>query len=217
MQAGRQTPCGFKKKTGYKDSMPNDVETFTFNGLELPLDKFKDYLADRVEIDTDTGCWIWKGYLTTKGYASIYTHVPTPIGTRKKRFLLHRIAYAIAYKKDPLGLCVCHHCDNRSCVNPNHLFLGTVGDNNRDAFKKGRNKPVGVYPKKGMAHPKARYNEDQIRQMRRLHKAGVTVKELQVQFGGSRGGIHAIVTYVNWKHVMDEVGGTGLEPVTIGV
>lgn len=189
-------------------------ETFKLSRLDLPIEKFLDILLKNIKVDHSTGCWLWTGYKNSKGYGSTQTTIITKDGTVNKRFLLHRVSYAIMYKQDPVGMCVCHHCDMPSCINPSHLFLGTIGDNNRDAFNKGRNKKVGVYPKQGIDNPRARYNEEQIRQMRKLYKNGVPIKELQVQFGGTRGGIHAIVTYVNWKHVVDEVGGTGLEPVT---
>ena len=59
--------------------------------------------------------------------------------------LSHRFAYQIWVGSIPINLCICHHCDNPSCVNPKHLFLGTVNDNNQDKVKKGRQfKPQGT-------------------------------------------------------------------------
>lgn len=78
--------------------------------------------------DPNSGCWLWFGLLTSKGYGRF--------GKNGKR--AHRISYMSFVGPIPLGMCVCHRCDQPSCVNPSHLFLGTVADNQRDMQKKGR-------------------------------------------------------------------------------
>ncbi len=78
------------------------------------------------------GCWPWLGVKTHYGYGKIrnnYKHVGA-----------HRIAYELLVGDIPIGLHVLHHCDNRSCVNPGHMFLGTQADNMKDMFTKGRNR-----------------------------------------------------------------------------
>ena len=79
---------------------------------------------------TESGCWIWTGSMSSGGYGQV------KIGGKLHR--AHRVAWTIF--KGPIhdGLMVCHRCDVRDCVNPEHLFLGTAKDNFQDCLKKGR-------------------------------------------------------------------------------
>jgi len=86
-------------------------------------------------------CWTWTGGRTRTGYGSVWTD-----GKHKRA---HRVAWELAHgeilqrwPKNGNGLCVLHTCDNPLCMNPNHLFLGSKGDNNRDRDQKGRGTTV---------------------------------------------------------------------------
>lgn len=83
----------------------------------------------KYKIDTDTGCWNWTGYLY-HGYGIL--------SVARKPTKAHRVSYEIHHGAIPSGMIICHRCDNRSCVNPDHLFVGTYKDNNQDIVDKGR-------------------------------------------------------------------------------
>ena len=87
-------------------------------------------LLDYHEVDDKTGCWNWTKTLSNTGYARI---------SRSGKYdLAHRASYETFVGKIPTGLWVLHRCDNRRCINPAHLFLGTREDNVADMVAKGR-------------------------------------------------------------------------------
>ena len=79
---------------------------------------------------TNSGCWIWQGCKNKDGYGFFQAN--------KEKLRAHRWSAKYLGNMKIDGLVVCHHCDNPSCVNPNHLFVGTVKDNNKDCQNKGR-------------------------------------------------------------------------------
>jgi len=166
----------------------------------------KDYKLDRKDLEArlnahcivdDNDCWVWTGYKNHKGYGRVAYY----INGKTIRLGAHRLSYLLHTGEDPGSLCVCHKCDNPSCINPQHLFLGTIGDNNRDAFRKGRNKTIGQHRLDGEHNSNAKYTKEIVREIRSLYKNGWTINQLVEKFDGSRGGIYAIVNRINWANV----------------
>lgn len=107
----------------------------------------KDYLSAKAKYDPATfwakvdmrgpdECWEYQGYVTPEGYGWAYT------GTMKgqRTHGAHRQAWILTNGPIPAEKLVCHHCDNRRCCNPKHLFVGTTFDNMRDMVRKGRHR-----------------------------------------------------------------------------
>jgi len=108
---------------------------------------------------TESGCWIWIGYTDRKmGYGMFWLD-----GTMR---LSHRVAYEAAYGKIHDGMHVCHSCDTPSCVNPDHLWLGTNADNVADKIAKGRGSSMP-----GEAHPGHKLTAEQVRYIRSCEKS----------------------------------------------
>ena len=96
---------------------------------EKDLDRFWSKVDKTEGLGPEGTCWGWTAYTDKKGYGAFRQE--------RKMWLAHRFSYTISIE-NPEELCVLHKCDNPPCVNPDHLFLGTYADNNRDRDNKGR-------------------------------------------------------------------------------
>lgn len=112
--------------------------------IGLPL---LDRLLEKILVDEVTDCWIWQGGKNNIGYGMIRDG--------NKMRTTHRVSYEEHNNyKIPTSLCVCHTCDNPSCVNPSHLWLGSRKDNSQDMVTKGRWKPFGGVGMLGKKQPR---------------------------------------------------------------
>jgi hypothetical protein len=147
------------------------------------------------------GCWEWSGACDVYGYGAFW------IDGRFRR--AHRMAWTMQRGAIDDGLYVCHTCDNRKCVRPSHLFLGTHLDNIADMVSKGRNKSeisAEFQFKTGQEHPLAKLNPDIVRAIRADRRAGMTWQSLAEKHGVGVGTCRSVVSGRNWGHVPEEVG-----------
>lgn len=97
----------------------------------------EEYLNQRFQIDLDTDCWNWTFGKDKNGYGQCQdARTAKDLGVTRA----HQLAWVVHSGPIPVGMYVCHTCDNPSCINPAHLFLGTCNDNVQDMMKKGRYK-----------------------------------------------------------------------------
>lgn len=136
------------------------------------------------------GCWVWTASrLRAGGYGQFNLNgIPTRA---------HRLSWEMHNGPIPAGLQVCHTCDNPPCVNPAHLFLGTIKENAHDRDRKGRTHP-GWVP--GSRNGGAKLTEAQVAEIRE-RASGATHKALALEFGVSRTLIGLIVNRKQWRHV----------------
>lgn len=134
---------------------------------------------------SDEGCWEWLGAKTRGGYGHMRYHDGTKWTMKRAHIVSHWL-----HKGPTRGLLVCHTCDNPSCVNPRHLFLGTHSDNGQDMSRKGR-------ATKGK--PAAILSEKEVEDIRRLSKEGMQNKDIATKFKVSRTTISLIINGKRWK------------------
>jgi hypothetical protein len=151
-------------------------------------------------VKKENGCWEWIGRTNYAGYGIFFTN--------RKNYRAHRLTWEEFRGAIPPKLLVCHHCDNRRCVNPDHLFLGTDKQNMQDCARKGRfaaQRKIPDYMAKinvaGEKNGQARLTEAKVREIRALYGAGAKMVDLAKLYGVGASTIERVVKRQGWKHV----------------
>ena len=135
------------------------------------------------------GCWEWQAGHFPNGYGCFTV--------KRKAHGAHRVAWTIARGPVPSGLWVLHRCDNRNCVRPDHLFLGTNQENIADKMAKGRHRAL-----RGMERNQAKLRDADVRWIRLLASEGaISQREIAEAFGVSQMAVSNIKLRKSWRHV----------------
>lgn len=145
--------------------------------------------------ETEGGCWEWTLSLFPNGYGQAVVRLDSGSWMHVNA---HRLAYYVTHDIDIAGLDICHHCDNRKCINPLHLFAGTRTDNMQDCIRKGRYTRNRRYSC-GETHHSAKLTADDVRQIRLRLSGGEQHKIIAKDFGIARVTVSAINTKRIWK------------------
>ena len=164
------------------------------NGISLTAKgRYERTLEERFNEKVDKGesyllwqdCWLWTASKNEYGYGKIMAD-----GKVKHA---HRVAYELYVAPIPDGMLVCHHCDNPSCVNPEHLYIGSHSENIQDRDERGRTQ-------RGETHVRAKLTEVDVLKIRSLCKVR-TRRRLGKMFGVSYGTISCVINRQTWKHI----------------
>lgn len=133
-------------------------------------------------------CWGWSASTDEQGYGRVRI--------QWIEYAAHRLSFAVHYGRDPGAFEVCHACDNPSCTNPKHLFLGTHADNMADAKRKGKTVTWGAPGRSqnvGRMNGQARFSDDEINGIRAAVRMGMTQRDVAAEFGCSQGYVSEVV------------------------
>lgn len=150
----------------------------------------------------ENGCWIWTGTVNGAGYGTIGLG-----GAELGKGFSHRVSYMVHHGDIPDGMLVCHRCDVKLCINPDHLFLGTYRDNVQDMIAKGRmnnlRTPARIESQpRGPSHGMAKLTEAEVLSIIDKFLEGETTKaSLAKEFNVSRAMVRNIINGKNWKHL----------------
>jgi hypothetical protein len=167
----------------------------------------------KVQVPQDRNqCWVWFGGSDQHGYGCLNTGLG-------KSMRAHRYSWVLHFGEIPDGLWVLHHCDNPSCVNPAHLWLGTQTDNMQDMAKKGRGGHI-THPERvsrganngRCTHPErypigsrcshAKLTEESVEEIKARYGLGsVTIRQLAAEFEVSFSAVQQLLAGRSWKHV----------------
>ncbi len=143
----------------------------------------KDWDRFWSKVEKGPGCWEWVAGCFDEGYGCF--------SINKRSIGSHRIVYEMGHGEIPKGMLICHHCDNRRCVRPSHLFIGTQSDNLKDASNKGR-------MNRGTNNPACKLTEQQILAIRKDTRPQ---REIAKDYKVDQRNIWSIIHRQTWKHI----------------
>lgn len=141
----------------------------------------------------ESGCIEWRGAKLPKGYGQLRLSHPI-----RKLETVHRLAWIMQSGDIPAGLDVCHRCDNPSCLNPAHLFLGTRKQNMEDMVAKGRS-PYSPGEKSG----KAKITEADVVEMGKMRSYGLSLKDIGATYRLHPSHVSRIMSGARWAHMKE--------------
>lgn len=144
-----------------------------------------------IEKRSENECWPWKGHVNPKGYGKF--DIPIFNGSRKQVYS-HRLMWEICFGDH--DMCVLHKCDNPTCVNPNHLFLGSKADNNID--KKNKNRASRL---RGSDNGRSKLTDSQVKDILIRLANGEKQEAIASLYKVSQVLISKIKLKRNWTHI----------------
>ena len=153
----------------------------------------KTRFEDKYIPEPNSGCWLWTASILKSGYGRI-----REAATGSKTITAHRASWLLHRGPIPEGLCVLHRCDNRLCVSPDHLFLGTKAENNADRSRKGRSRD-----QRGINNSLTKLTDQDVKEIRAARLSGATYENISRKTGIPRTTIVNICLHT-WKHIGDQ-------------
>lgn len=161
---------------------------------QVTVPSWSDRFWAKVAVGGPNDCWLWTAGYDGPGYGSL------KIG--KRRIRASRLSWELHHGPIPDGLFVCHSCDVRPCVNPNHLWLGTHKENMRDMAQKGRGRGREG-SRLGEQAPGAVLTDEKVREIRALAAEGWSSGRVAAAFGINRSHAYKVIHRWMWQHVDD--------------